>query len=38
MGAKGGVVELCSIALGIPRLRPWREALEDYMGRAGLAA
>jgi dTDP-4-dehydrorhamnose reductase len=25
-------------ALGIPRLRPWREALEDYMGRAGLAA
>jgi dTDP-4-dehydrorhamnose reductase len=25
-------------ALGIPRLRPWREALEDYMARAGLAA
>ena len=24
-------------ALGIPVLRPWREALEDYMGRAGLA-
>jgi dTDP-4-dehydrorhamnose reductase len=24
-------------ALGIPRLRPWREALEDYMARAGLA-
>jgi dTDP-4-dehydrorhamnose reductase len=24
-------------ALGIPRLRPWRDALEDYMGRAGLA-
>ena len=24
--------------LGIGRLRPWREALEDYMRRAGLAA
>jgi dTDP-4-dehydrorhamnose reductase len=23
---------------GIPRLRPWREALEDYMAAAGLAA
>ena len=23
--------------LGIPVLRPWREALQDYMGRAGLA-
>jgi dTDP-4-dehydrorhamnose reductase len=22
---------------GLPRLRPWREALEDYMSRAGLA-
>lgn len=25
-------------ALGVAPLRPWREALEDYMGRAGLAA
>ena len=25
-------------ALGLTPLRPWREALEDYMGRAGLAA
>jgi dTDP-4-dehydrorhamnose reductase len=25
-------------AAGIPRLRPWREALEDYMATAGLAA
>jgi dTDP-4-dehydrorhamnose reductase len=25
-------------ALGVPRLRPWREALEDYMARAGLVA
>jgi len=24
--------------LGLPALRPWREALEDYMSRAGLAA
>jgi dTDP-4-dehydrorhamnose reductase len=24
--------------LGLTPLRPWREALEDYMGRAGLAA
>ncbi len=23
-------------ALGLPELRPWRPALEDYMGRAGL--
>jgi dTDP-4-dehydrorhamnose reductase len=23
--------------LGIPQLRPWREALADYMDRAGLA-
>jgi dTDP-4-dehydrorhamnose reductase len=25
-------------ALGLPALRPWREGLEDYMSRAGLAA
>jgi dTDP-4-dehydrorhamnose reductase len=25
-------------ALGIPKLRPWREALDDYMSRAGLSA
>jgi dTDP-4-dehydrorhamnose reductase len=25
-------------ALGLPTLRPWREGLEDYMTRAGLAA
>ncbi len=25
-------------ALGLPELRPWRPALEDYMRRAGLAA
>jgi dTDP-4-dehydrorhamnose reductase len=25
-------------ALGLPSLRPWREGLEDYMSRAGLAA
>jgi hypothetical protein len=25
-------------ALGLTPLRSWREALEDYMGRAGLAA
>jgi dTDP-4-dehydrorhamnose reductase len=25
-------------AQGVPRLRPWREQLEDYMERAGLAA
>jgi dTDP-4-dehydrorhamnose reductase len=25
-------------ALGLPALRPWREGLEDYMTRAGLAA
>ena len=25
-------------ALGLEALRPWREALEDYMHRAGLAA
>lgn len=25
-------------ALGLPGLRPWREGLEDYMSRAGLAA
>jgi dTDP-4-dehydrorhamnose reductase len=25
-------------ALGIPQLRPWREALDDYMSRAGLNA
>jgi dTDP-4-dehydrorhamnose reductase len=25
-------------ALGLPALRPWREGLEDYMARAGLAA
>jgi dTDP-4-dehydrorhamnose reductase len=24
-------------AAGVPALRPWREALEDYMDRAGLA-
>jgi dTDP-4-dehydrorhamnose reductase len=24
--------------LGLPRLRPWREQLEDYMARAGVAA
>ena len=24
--------------LGIPKLRSWREALDDYMSRAGLAA
>jgi hypothetical protein len=24
-------------ALGIPRLRGWREALDDYMSRAALA-
>jgi hypothetical protein len=24
-------------ALGLPALRPWREGLEDYMSRAGLA-
>jgi dTDP-4-dehydrorhamnose reductase len=25
-------------ALGLPRLRPWREALDDYMQRAGMTA
>jgi len=25
-------------ALGLPRLRPWREALDDYMAQAGLSA
>jgi dTDP-4-dehydrorhamnose reductase len=25
-------------ALGLPRLRPWREALDDYMAQAGLKA
>jgi dTDP-4-dehydrorhamnose reductase len=25
-------------ALGLPELRPWRDALADYMGRAGLLA
>jgi dTDP-4-dehydrorhamnose reductase len=25
-------------AIGLARLRPWRDALADYMGRAGLAA
>jgi dTDP-4-dehydrorhamnose reductase len=25
-------------ALGLPKLRPWREALDDYMARAGLSA
>jgi len=25
-------------ALGLPALRPWRDGLEDYMSRAGLAA
>jgi dTDP-4-dehydrorhamnose reductase len=25
-------------AVGLPALRPWREALADYMSRAGLAA
>jgi dTDP-4-dehydrorhamnose reductase len=25
-------------SLGLPALRPWREGLEDYMSRAGLAA
>jgi hypothetical protein len=25
-------------ALGLASLRPWREGLEDYMTRAGLAA
>ena len=25
-------------ALGLPALRPWREQLEDYMARAGVAA
>jgi dTDP-4-dehydrorhamnose reductase len=25
-------------ALGLTKLRPWREALADYMGRAGLSA
>jgi dTDP-4-dehydrorhamnose reductase len=25
-------------ALGLAELRPWREALADYMGRAGLRA
>jgi len=25
-------------ALGLPALRPWREGLQDYMARAGLAA
>jgi dTDP-4-dehydrorhamnose reductase len=33
----GVLARLRANVLGLPALRPWREALEDYMARAGLA-